>query len=337
MTKGTKAFRIIISILLAFTLLWSAFWGMAVISCLQNIIFTDEYDLWVAGVAVTRENKSDVLGDGTVTYLASSNTLVLDNDTIEADRVIIQSKNELKIELIGENKFLCKDSDYIPAIYVADYYHNKDLTIRGDGSLTIDFQNTSGDMVGMIAADIIVESDITINMLENGTIGNGIICDSSLMVVDQAVITVNQGASNHTSAVRVRGNAFFEEGTSLNISVKSGAVETGKGLSVNGDLILGKNVSLHVTLEDETAEVDECIRVTGLMDVGSGSTVTASAKNVPAIECFGSMKLGKDATVSASTDAELADIFCYGSVVNYGATVDAEIEAIGGELNKENP
>ena len=36
MTKGTKAFRIIISILLALTLLWSAFWGMAVISCLQN-------------------------------------------------------------------------------------------------------------------------------------------------------------------------------------------------------------------------------------------------------------------------------------------------------------
>ena len=82
MTKGTKAFRVIICILLALNMLWSAFFGAAFIAYAKNMILTDEYGVWVAGVSVTRANASDVLGDGTVAYYPESNMLVFDNADI---------------------------------------------------------------------------------------------------------------------------------------------------------------------------------------------------------------------------------------------------------------
>ena len=74
----------------------------------------------------------------------------------------------------------------------------------------------------------------------------------------------------------------------------------------------------------------ECIRVSGLMEIGNGSTVSASAKNTHAIECFGAIEANKGAAVSAVSATNDADIFCSGAVVNYGADIDAEIDAVGG-------
>ena len=334
MTKGTKIFRITICVLLALNILWSGFWGAGFISYAKNMILTNEYGIWVKGVSVTTANQDDILGDGKVSYNSARNTLIFDNAFIEADSAIVQSEIDLRIKLIGENKFLCKDSEYIPAIYAADYYHNKDLSFEGDGSLTIEFQNISSNMQGILAADLTIGSDITIITSDCENIVNGIVCDSSLIIADGATVIVHNGVATHGAAVRVRGNTMMEEGTALNISVKSGAIETCRGLSVNGDLIMGNNTTLDVSFEDESASTDECIRVTGVLDVGADATLTASAKNVPAIECFGAIKFGKGATVSASTAAEMADIFCYGAVVNYGANVNAEIESIAGERDK---
>ena len=107
------------------------------------------------------------------------------------------------------------------------------------------------------------------------------------------------------------------------------------GLSVSGDLVLGKDTSLDVSIDDGATELGECIRVSGLMEIGNGATVTASAKNTPAIACFGSIEAKEGAAISAVSDQNDADIFCSGAVVNCGAHIDGEMDALGGIHNRD--
>ena len=125
MTKGTKIFRIIIRILLALTMLCSAFF--AGFFCLY--FFKVPYGIYVAGVPVNRSNQDDILGDGTVHYDANNNILVLDNATIASEDTVVYSKIDLHIELIGENKLICTNEEYGVGIYAGDYNLNKDAVV----------------------------------------------------------------------------------------------------------------------------------------------------------------------------------------------------------------
>ena len=329
MTKRNKIFQITIGVLLALIILWGALMTVAFMFFATNYIHRDAYDIWVAGVAVTRANQDDVLGDGTVTYRPSSNTLTFQNAFIELDSAIIQSEVDLRIRLIGENKFICKDSEQIPAIYAADNYLYKDISFEGDGSLEIEFQNVTSSIQGILADNLTIDSNITITMSDCKDIANGIVCGSSLIMAGSASVTVNNGSATHCSAVRVRGNVLFEEGAELNISVNPGAVETCKGLSVNGDLILGNGVSLNVSVDDESANVGECVRVTGLLELGYGASLTASAKKNSAIVCYGSIVANDSAAVSATTEGEASDIFCCAALIREGAVIHGEIKTFG--------
>ena len=71
------------------------------------------------------------------------------------------------------------------------------------------------------------------------------------------------------------------------------------------------------------------------LTIESDSTVTASAKNASAIECLGTLEANKGAAISAKSDNNDADIFCSGAVINYGAEINAEIDAIGGVNNRD--
>lgn len=53
------------------------------------------------------------------------------------------------------------------------------------------------------------------------------------------------------------------------------------------------------------------------------------AKNASAIACFGAIEANKTASVFASSDKKDHDIFCSGAVINFGATFDCEMDAIG--------
>ena len=179
-------------------------------------------------------------------------------------------------------------------------------------------------------------ADLTVITPDCENAVHGIICDSSLILVDKATVTVNNGAATKfSSAVRVRGNAFFEEGTTLKTSTNPGTTEICKGFTINGDLFLGKETTLDISIDDSNTDQGECIRVSGLMEIGIGSTVTASAKNVPAIECFGAIEANKGAAISAVSDQNDADIFCTGAVVNRGAKIEGEMDAIGGIHNRD--
>lgn len=241
---------------------------------------------------------------------------------------------DLNVELIGENKFVCKNDDYSIGIYTGASYIGKDLAIMGDGSLTVELPNKSTNSVGIFADVLTVSADITVITSDCENMSSGIVCDSTLIVANNATITVNNGAGKHSRAVRVHNNAFFEAGTALNISVKPGSVESCRGFSINGDLLLGDNASVEVSIDDKSAKLSECICVTGLMDIGSGASVTASAKKAYAIESYGAIKANERAVVSAVSDKNDADIFCSGALINYEADIDARIDAIGGIRHK---
>ncbi len=336
MTKGTKIFRIVVCVLLALTMIWSAICGVALILGGKHLVLTAEYDIMVAGVEVTRNNKDDVLGDGTVYYDEYNNILTFNNATIESEDWSVYSNIDLNIQLIGENKFVCTNEGYSAGVYISDYYQSKDLAFFGDGSLIIEFPNESAEAVGIFASDLKVMSDVTVKTSNCENKLHGIVCDSSLLVAEKAAVTVNNGSAKNSVGVRVRGNALFEEGTALKVLVNSGTTEICKGLSVSGDIFLGKDTSIEVSVDDEATDRGECIRVSGLMEIGNGSTVKASAKNSYAIECFGSIEANNGADVSAVSDKKDADVFCSGAVVNYGAKFDTEIDALGGIHNKVN-
>ena len=332
MTKGTKVFRIIISILLALTMII----GVLFLCAFFLNYAREPFGIYVAGTAVKRENYDDILGDGTVYYDESNNILTFDNATIEYDNTVVYSEIDLHIQLIGENKFICTNEEYAIGVFAGNNHLFKDLAIIGDGSLTIELPNTSGEAVGIAADNLTVATDLAVTTPDCENKVNGIVCTSDLIVASKATVTVNNGAATmYSSAVRVRGNAFFEEGTTLKASTNSDATGICKGLTVSGDLFLGKDTTLEVSIDDSTTDLGECIRVSGLMEIGIGSTVAASAKNAPAIECFGAVEANKGAAISASSEKKDHDIFCSGAVVNYGATFDGDIDAIGGIHNRD--
>ena len=335
MAKETKIFRIIICSLLALTIIWSVFLGAALLSDrFRESVIGEKYGIWITNVRVTSANAEDVLGDGTVYYDAYDNILTFENASIESDYTILYSLNDLTVQLIGDNKFICKNESYSVGIYSGLNYLYKDLAICGDGSLTIDMTTKNEEAIGIFADDLMVHSNITINTPDCESMTTGIVCNSSLIVEDKATVTVNNGVATHSAGVRVRGDALFEEGTALNVSVKSGATETCEGLNVIGDVFMEKNTALKISIGDEFTESGECIRVNGLMDIGKDSKVTAAAKNAHAIECYGSVKVNDGAVVSAVSDKKDSDIFCSGAIVNYGAEIDAEIDALGGIHNR---
>lgn len=309
MTKGTKAFRIIISILLGLTILFSAYMSAAFIYFGKTYIHKDAYDIYVAGEQVTRENQDDILGNGSVSYDAFNNTLTFENAVIEHDYAIVYSLIDLKIDLVGENKFICNGENATVAVYASDGILRKDLAFDGDGSLSIEFKNASISGTGIVAEDLWLGADIEITTPDCEDISNGIICTSSLTLRNKATVTVNNGAARSSTAVSVRGNVVMETGSALNVTVNPGATDACNGLLVCGSMSIGRDVSLNVSVHDENSETSDCINVFGSMSIGRNSEITAVSEVKGGIEC-------------------------YGAIVNYGAVINAEVEALGGVHNK---
>lgn len=112
---------------------------------------TDEaYDaLYVGGVIVTAENASDVLGDGTVSYDAASNTLILNGADINAgyrfaepELAAVFCQGDLNIRVDGDSKINAPTAEEgSRGIYVKG-----NLNISGEHSLTVTTDDASSDL-----------------------------------------------------------------------------------------------------------------------------------------------------------------------------------------------
>ena len=87
---------------------------------------TTAYDLYVGGVQVTSDNLNDVLGDGTVSFDPTTNTLTLNGANISTDENGIEADIDLTIVLNGTNTI---KSDCQPI------FGKKNVTVNGSGSL----------------------------------------------------------------------------------------------------------------------------------------------------------------------------------------------------------
>ena len=106
------------------------------------------YDLWVQGIQVSDRNAADILGDGTVTYDAATNTLYLNNATIGGAEAGIKAVGDLNLHITGSNSITTVESETgAHGIYT----DNGALTIDGTGSLSIHSAAAVGASYGILA------------------------------------------------------------------------------------------------------------------------------------------------------------------------------------------
>lgn len=156
------------------------------------------YDIWVEGIKVTSANASDVLGDGTVSYDPASNTLTLNNATIDYQenkddntKGAILFSGDMNIDLVGENVITSVTS----GIY-ADGPGN--LVVTG-GALTVDavyYGIGSADASRNVTVSG-VDLDVDVDR-RSPFIGVGIQAGGQLLITDGTVAEVTgTGADTH--------------------------------------------------------------------------------------------------------------------------------------------
>ena len=100
-----------------------------------TIQYTEDYNITVAGIAVTNHNMNDVLGDGTVSYDPETNTLTLDGANIDGGAGSgIEAEQGLHIKLEGSNTITCTTS--LNGTSHGIWFKNTSY-IEGPGSLNI--------------------------------------------------------------------------------------------------------------------------------------------------------------------------------------------------------
>lgn len=170
-----------------------------------------DYDITIAdkddsgttvGVLITEENCADVLGDGTVSYDPTTNTLTLNNYVYNGEGVLVDEggymaimadipTEGLTIVLVGTNSITVSGSDSAGMVFFGE----GDLAVKGNGSLSINsimygitLQSDSGKLttenaklnitttgamaIGIQATDFVMSSGdlkITASMIGIGT------------------------------------------------------------------------------------------------------------------------------------------------------------------------
>lgn len=177
--------------------------GICMVLCLSLVfVSAEDYGITICGTAVTDSNASDVFGDGTVSYDASTQTLTLKNaDFAYYGLSAIYAEHDLTISLDGDSTVTAvagKGKSPRGAIHVND----GELTITGEGSLNVSY---SGGEAEKYASGIYASADITITGGANVTATGGTIAGSkdffcySLGVHSGGNITVSGAATKLTA------------------------------------------------------------------------------------------------------------------------------------------
>ena len=257
MTKGTRTFRIVICILLGITMLWTAFMSYAFIYVTREneaLKRNTRYGIQVAGKNVTAGNAHDVLGDGTVSYNDFTNVLTLNNATIECEGSAIYSQIDLTIELIGENKLICDGKELTYALYASNIALRKDLAIRGDGSLEIIVDEESSRIsAGIIADDIWLGSDVSINVGNAKENSDGISC-SQLIITEDKTLFVRVGSAENSTCIHSQGNMHLTEGATLDVA-SAASFEDSWGIECLGSFTVLENATIKADSGSEHAGV----------------------------------------------------------------------------------
>ncbi len=245
------------------------------------------YSIWVGGVQVTSDNASDVLGDGTVRYVAKENCLYLKDAYIRGDVLVEDYMSagiyaggmDLTVRFSGNNRIVDVGAkDWSIGIGVEE----GNLTFAGEdssASLTIYSNYTELYSMGVYTTynydditqggDFIVDGgNVTVGYMGGETLidatSAGIYCCDMIVKSGNVVSEGGVSSTGDSIGVKAYGDIFVESG-SLTAKGKEGA--TSVGISV-------ESVEF---IDDVTG--DYVSPGGGYLNVKKGATVTAEASN----------------------------------------------------------
>lgn len=306
-------------------------------SLLTVSALADDYDLWVNNVQVTEQNAANVLGNGTVSYDAESNTLTLNGANLtQADNwgVIHYSGNPvLTIEVKGNNNItITGNHSGIDATYGS-------LTMKGDGTLTV----STGDGVCLRGQSVRIESG-TYDLTSTGS--NVVYAHEDDVIITGTANVTAKGEGSYPTVyaeryVEISGaanvTASAESYDTLNaaskITIKGNAVvnttsETDCGIYAPGGLDISGDAQVTATGDFQG------IQAKGGIDI-TGGTVNVTATEDAAIYANGcDMHIGGDAVVTCSTDfTGFAVVVGSSSTEANSLTIDGQAKLIATDID----
>ncbi len=168
---------------------------------------SENYDLWVAGTQVTKSNQSDVLGDGTVSYDPTTNTLTL---------------NDADLTLDGDaGGYCCIDSQLA-----------EELTITGTATLS--------NADGILTEGPLTLKDATLTLTGNidGDIGEDAIragsSDEDITIQNSTVTIAGTNAEGNFFQFGIRCGKLTVANSTLNVKAGGSAIVAADEMEVSG-------------------------------------------------------------------------------------------------------
>lgn len=177
-----------------------------------NITIADKDGSTTVGVDITTENYDDVLGDGTVSYNPTTNTLTLNNYVYNGEGALVDDggyfaivadipAEGLNIILVGTNRIIVSGSESAGLIF----FGSGDLIIKGNGSLSIN----------------------------SGMFGITVQTDSGKLTIENAKLNIT---TTGAMAIGVQANDFVMNSGNLKITASMIGIGTSEeeGIHING-------------------------------------------------------------------------------------------------------
>ncbi len=207
---------------------------LSLVFTLGMTAYAADANLYVNGVQVTDNNADDVLGDGTVSYDYSTNTLTLNNANLTkfyqySDFHNIYCDGPLNIELIGTNTVGGNDfGDTVGVVAASLIQAEEMLTFSGSGSLDFDMSEAySVSGIRGMYADVFIKDDVMLTF-NGGKAQSGIYwgmyVDGDVSILNNAQVEINMGVSEQESIKGIftsynsEGNFTIGDNAKLNIS-----------------------------------------------------------------------------------------------------------------------
>ena len=240
-----------------------------------------KYPVWVSGIRVTEANKSNVLGDGNVSYDPASKTLtVLDGTNITEGysyaKALIYSDEEDTLTIDAPKGLTLNSETAMTGVKTKNALiinNNVDITIDGGygdciysgGSVTIGgnakFVVTDECQNAITAnGDININGNVEITPSGEGIFDKGIYAYGNLKVTGNVTATAKDGAlyASNTSGIEVDGNVTITiTGTGSAIQSSSGSILIGGDVKITGTT--GATAIAHGSLNE--------IRVNGDLEI----------------------------------------------------------------------
>ncbi len=242
-------------------------------------------------VEVSSDNAADILGDGTISYDAATNTLTLNNCNLTSPYAstpgalvdsaidVYTSKQSLKIELIGENMISGDRCIFVSGSLEINgsgslnatgrtygIYAGGDLTID-NASVTASTSTTTNPAISSARGAITIRNSNNVTSTSENSFG--LLSDTSITIEGSTVTAIS------TSSMAYAGMRAYEGDIYITNSTVTANSDADAGISTNGNIII-TNSTVNATTEFDDDEYG-IYAIGGSKITISGGTVTATA------------------------------------------------------------